>query len=168
MEFQQLNEHRSITPLLDQFSRDYARLTGRGGMKGILLIDQDAKVIAQNSMFQLKKPWDMGGIGAALYGVAKQASMYFSAPSMERISIIFDDVKFFVQSIGVVQPPGNKPNKEILFVILAEKSVKEGLVIIQMKKYARKIIDAVKESMETVKMLNLDERAMKTYLLGLG
>ena len=55
--------HEAITPLLDEIARDYARLTGWGGMKGILLVDQDAKVIAKTTAFGPRKPWDMGGIG---------------------------------------------------------------------------------------------------------
>jgi hypothetical protein len=66
--------HEAITPLLDEISRDYAKLTGWGGMKGILLVDQDAKVIAKNTMFGPKKPWDMGGIGAVLHGVASRVA----------------------------------------------------------------------------------------------
>ncbi|MBD3185223.1 hypothetical protein GF325_00230 [Candidatus Bathyarchaeota archaeon] len=157
-----------ITPILDEFTRAYARLTGRGGMRGILLIDQDAKVIAKNSMFCLKKPWDMGGIGAALYGVSKQASLYFNSAGMERISIVFDNLKFFVKCIGKVPLDDGKPSREVLFVILSEKHVKEGLVIIQMRKFAPKILEAIHKSSGTTKLLGLDERSVKSYLLGLG
>ncbi|MHA1370783.1 MAG: hypothetical protein ACTSWN_13210 [Promethearchaeota archaeon] len=166
-QFNGLN-HPVITPLLDDIAKEYARLTGKGGMKGILLVDQDAKILAKNSMFQLKKPWDMGAIGAALYGVAAQASKYFNAASMERISIIFGNMQLFTHSIGKVDVEGDSNiSRDLLLVILAEKHVKVGLVIVQMKKYARKILDAIKSSSKSMDLLQLDERGIRAYLLGL-
>ncbi|MFX0098295.1 MAG: roadblock/LC7 domain-containing protein [Candidatus Hodarchaeota archaeon] len=159
--------HDTVTPLLDQIAKDYARLTGRGGMRGILLVDQDAKVIAKNSMFQFKRPWDMGAIGAALYGVAGQSQRYFNCSSMERVSIIFGDMQLFIHNIGKVEMDENETQRDLLLVILADKSVKVGLVIVQMKRFAQAIIDAIKESQNTIDMLHLPERQIKEYLLGL-
>jgi len=161
--------HDTITPLLDQIARDYARLTGKGGMRGILLVDQDAKVIAKNSMFQFKRPWDMGAIGAALYGVAGQSQRYFDCSSMERVSIIFGDMQLFIHNIGKVEmeDEDNETKRDLLLVILADKSVKVGLVIVQMKRFAQAIVDAIKESQTTMDMLHLSERQIKEYLMGL-
>ena len=160
-------DHSEVTPLLDQLSRDYARLTGKGGMRGILVVDQDAKVIARNSMFQLKKPWDMGGIAAALHGVAKQASAYFNCASLERVAINFGDMQFFVHAIGSVEVEEGNGRRELLLVILADENVKMGLVLIQMRKIGPEIIQAIKESRKTIDLLNLDERSVKKYLLAL-
>ncbi|MHA1792336.1 MAG: hypothetical protein ACTSVI_06800 [Promethearchaeota archaeon] len=157
-----------VTPILDDLTRSYARLTGRGGIRGVLLIDQDAKVLAKNSMFCLKRPWNMGAIGAALYGVAKQASLYFNCTAMERVSIIFDSLKFFVHKIGGVPDKKSQNIKEILLVILAEKHVKEGLIIVQMRKYVDRIMKEVKHDQQTMQLLDLDERAVKEYLLGIS
>ena len=159
--------HDTITPLLDKIAIDYARLTGRGGMKGILLVDQDAKVIAKNTMFQFKKPWDMGAIGAALYGVAGQSRRYFNCSSMERVSIIFGNMQLFIHNIGKVEMDENESQRDLLLVILADKSVKVGLVIVQMKRFSQAILDAIKESRETMDVLHLSERQIKEYLMGL-
>src|SRR5271157_4547045 len=160
--------HEAITPLLDEITRDYAKLTGWGGMKGILLVDQDAKVIAKNTMFGLKKPWDMGGIGAALHGVAKQASQYFGCSALDKVAITFGDMQFFVQAIGVVDTGDGKPPRELLLVILADAKVKMGIVLVQMKKIAGRIIEAIKASAPDMNLLRLEERDVRAYLVGLG
>lgn len=160
--------HPEVTPLLDQIARDHARLVGRGGMKGILLVDQDAKVLAKNSMFQLKRPWDMGAIGAALHGVAKQASLYFNASAMERVSIIFGNMQFFIHNVGTVDTgAAGGGERELLLVILAEKDVKVGLVVVQMRRHAALIVDAVRRSAAAMGVLRLPEREVAHYLLGL-
>ncbi len=160
-------DHRAITPLLDELAREHARLTGFGGMRGILLVDQDAKVIAKNSMFGLKKPWDMGGIAAALHGVARQASAYFGGSSLDRVAITFGNMQFFVQAIGSVDAGDGRPARELLLVILADERVKMGIVLVQMKKVAPRIVEAIKASRQDMALLRLDERAVREYLQGL-
>ena len=160
--------HATITPLLDTIARDHARLTGVGGMKGILLVDQDAKVIAKNSMFGLTKPWDMGGIAAALHGVAKQASQYFGCSALDKVAISFGDMQFFVQAIGAVDTGDGKPARELLLVILADQKVKMGIVLVQMKKIAVRIIETIKASAPDMNLLRLEESDVRVYLMGLG
>jgi predicted regulator of Ras-like GTPase activity (Roadblock/LC7/MglB family) len=160
-------DHRVITPLLDDLAREHAKLTGFGGMRGILLVDQDAKVIAKNSMFGLKKPWDMGGIAAALHGVAKQASQYFGCSSLDRVAITFGNMQFFVQAIGSLDAGDGRPARELLLVILADEKVKMGIVLVQMKKIAPKIVEAIRKSAEDMALIKLDERAVREYLTGL-
>ncbi len=160
-------DHTVITPLLDEFAREHAKLTGFGGMKGILVVDQDAKVIAKNSMFGLKKPWDMGGIAAALHGVAKQASLYFGCSSLDRVAITFGNMQFFVQAIGTIEAHDTRPARELLLVILADEKVKMGIVLVQMKKIAPRIVEAIQQSRQDMALIRLDERSVKDYLLGL-
>lgn len=157
----------AIAPLLDEIARDHARLTGFGGMRGLMLVDQDAKVLAKNSLYQLKKPWDMGGIAAALHGVAKQASVYFSCSSLDRVAINFGDMQFFVQAIGTVDAGDERPPRELLLVVLADAKVKAGLVQVQLQKQAPAILAAVRQSTEATSLLRLDEGSVKSYLLGL-
>ena len=160
-------DHRAITPLLDELAREHARLTGFGGMRGILLVDQDAKVIAKNSMFGLKRPWDMGGIAAALHCVAKQASQYFGCSSLDRVAITFGNMQFFVQAIGSLDANDDRPARELLLVILADERVKMGIVLVQMRKVAPRIVEAIRKSAEDMALIRLDERAVREYLLGL-
>jgi predicted regulator of Ras-like GTPase activity (Roadblock/LC7/MglB family) len=160
-------DHRVITPLLDELAREHAKLTGFGGMKGILLVDQDAKVIAKNSMFGLKKPWDMGGIAAALHGVARQASQYFGCSSLDRVAITFGNMQFFVQAIGNLDANDGRPARELLLVILADEKVKMGIVLVQMKKIAPRIVEAIRKSAEDMALIKLDERSVREYLIGL-
>ena len=160
-------DHRVITPLLDDLAREYAKLTGFGGMKGILVVDQDAKVIAKNSMFGLKKPWDMGGIAAALHGVAKQASLYFGCSSLDRVAITFGNMQFFVQAIGSIEADDGRTARELLLVILADDKVKMGIVLVQMKRVAPRIVEAIQQSQQDMALIRLDERSVRDYLQGL-
>jgi predicted regulator of Ras-like GTPase activity (Roadblock/LC7/MglB family) len=161
-------DHRVITPLLDDFVRKHAKLTGFGGMKGIIVVDQDAKVIAMNSMFGLKKPWDMGGIAAALHGVAKQASQYFGCSSLDLVAITFGNMQFFVQAIGSIEAGDGRPARELQIVILAAEKVKMGIVLVQMKKVAPRIVEAIQQSRQDMALIRLDERSVRDYLAGLG
>ncbi len=160
-------DHRAITPLLDELAREHARLPGFGGMKGILIVDQDAKVIAKNSMFGLKRPWDMGGIAAALHGVAKQASQYFGCAALDKVAITFGNMQFFVQAIGTIDAADGRAPRDLLLVILADEKVKMGIVLVQMKKLAARIVEAIKASQADMRLIKLDERSVKDYLLGL-
>ena len=161
-------DHAKITPLLDGLARDHARLTGRGGMRAILLVDQDAKVIAKNSMFLLKRPWNMGAIAAALHGIAKQASLYFKCAGLDQVSIKFGDMQFFVQAIGSVDAGDGRPARDLLLAILADANVKMGLAIVQMRKVAGEIVTAITASGHDMALIRLDEASVKDYLLSIG
>ncbi len=115
----------------------------------------------------LKKPWDMGGIAAALHGVARQASQYFGCSSLDRVAITFGNMQFFVQAIGSVEIGDGRPARELLLVILADEKVKMGVVLVQMRKVAPRIVEAIKASRQDMALLKLDERAVREYLAGL-
>ncbi len=158
---------RVITPLLDELTREHAKLMGFGGMRGILLVDQDAKVIAKNSMFELKKPWNMGGIAATLHGVAKQASQYFGCSSLDRVAITFGNMQFFIQAIDSIDATDGRSARELLLVILANEKVKMGIVLVQMKKVAPRIVEAIQQSQQDMALIKLDEHSIRDNLVGL-
>jgi len=74
-----------ITEVLDDIRYQYGMLTRKGYIYGLIAIDQDAKIIAIDSRFDRKlNYWDLGSIGAALYGVARQGQDFFETESLER------------------------------------------------------------------------------------
>jgi hypothetical protein len=50
---------------------------------------------------------------------------------------------------------------------LADEKVKMGIVLVQMKKVAPRIVEAIRKSAEDMALIRLDERAVREYLTGL-
>ncbi|HMB65938.1 MAG TPA: hypothetical protein VKO42_03595, partial [Patescibacteria group bacterium] len=58
----------ALAKILDAFRTSYLRLARKSQLHGIVVADQDAKVLAVNSFFDDNiNYWDIGAIGAALY-----------------------------------------------------------------------------------------------------
>ncbi len=109
-----------------------------------------------------------GGDPAALLGVAKQASLYFTCAGLDQVSIKFGDMQFFVHAIGSVDAGDGRPARDLLLAILADATVKMGLAIVQMRKVAAEIVAAITASCKDMALIRLDEASVKDYLLSLG
>ena len=143
-----------LSELLDKFLQKYAQVTRSGRIYGLALVDQDAKVLAVNTFFDTDfNYWDIGAIGAALHGVAKQGKDFFQAQAVDRASIIFNDRQFFVHMIGKVILASGKARELILIVIGKELNI--GLIIMLMKGNAEIIkltVEADQNSQQTMQM----------------
>ena len=92
-----------ISKRLNDIRHGYGVLTRRGVIYGLIAIDQDAKIIAVDERFDRKlNYWDLSSIGAALYGVSRQGQDFFDANSLERATVIYDNMKLIVKCIGAV------------------------------------------------------------------
>ena len=121
-----------ITNVLDEIRYNHGILTRKGFIYGLIAIDQDAKIIAIDSRFDRKlNYWDLSSIGAALYGVAKQGQDFFETESLERATIIYQDMRLFVKSIGNVELH-KKGKRDILIVLLTDNEVNLGIMILQL------------------------------------
>lgn len=153
-----------ITIVLDEIRYSYGMLTRRGYIYGLIAIDQDAKIIAIDSRFDGKlNYWDLSSIGAALYGVARQAQDFFEADSLIRATLIYKDLQLYVKSIGDVILH-KKGKREILVVLLVDNMVNIGVLILQMRKFSDKIKEAIVKSQEIMTNLAMTERELKDYL----
>lgn len=153
-----------ISEVLDEIRYSYGKLTRKGFIYGLIAIDQDAKIIAIDSRFDRKlNYWDLSSIGAALYGVARQAKDFFDTDSLIRATLIFRDLQLYVKSIGEV-PLIKKGKREILIILLVDNEVNIGVVILQMRKYAEKIKEAIKQNNEIIKKLEMTETELKDYI----
>ncbi len=156
-----------ITEVLDEIRENYGLLTRKGYIYGIIAIDQDAKIIAIDSRFDNKlNYWDLSSIGAALYGVARQGQDFFDTDYLERASIIYNNMQLFVKSIGNVIIE-NKGEREILIILLTDKEVNIGVIVLQMKKYAAKIKKAIEENQTIKNTLKMSERELKEHIKNL-
>jgi len=139
-------------------------LTRRGYIYGLIAIDQDAKIIAIDSRFDRKlNYWDLSSIGAALYGVARQAQDFFETDSLIRATLIYKDLQLYVKSIGDVILH-KKGKREILVVLLVDNMVNIGVLILQMRKFSQKIKEAITRNQTIMTKLQMTERELKEYL----
>lgn len=153
-----------ISDILDEIRLSYGKLTRKGFIYGLITIDQDAKIIAIDSRFDRKlNYWDLSSIGAALYGVARQAQDFFEAQALVRATLIFKDLQLYVKSVGKIDLP-NKGNREILVILFVDNEVNIGVLILQMNKFAEKIREAIKKSSEIMTKLEMNEAELKDYL----
>lgn len=153
-----------ITEVLDEIRENYGLLTRKGYIYGIIAIDQDAKIIAIDSRFDNKlNYWDLSSIGAALYGVARQGKDFFDTDYLERASIIYNSMQLFVKSIGHVNIE-HKGKREILIILLTDKEVNIGVMILQMKKYSAKIKDTIEKNQAIKNTLKMNEKELKEHI----
>ena len=153
-----------ITEVLDDIKYNYGKLTRRGYIYGLIAIDQDAKIIAIDSRFDRRlNYWDLSSIGAALYGVARQAQDFFDTQNLIRATLIFKDLQLYVKSVGFVNLP-KKGKREILVILLVNNEVNIGVLILQMSKFAQKIQEAVRRNSEIMSKLEMNEAELKKYL----
>ena len=153
-----------ITIVLDEIRYSYGMLTRRGYIYGLIAIDQDAKIIAIDSRFDRKlNYWDLSSIGAALYGVARQAQDFFETDSLIRATLIYKDLQLYVKSIGDVILH-KKGKREILVVLLVDNMVNIGVLILQMRKFSQKIKEAITKNQNIMTKLEMTERELKEYL----
>jgi len=153
-----------ITIVLDEIRYSYGMLTRRGYIYGLIAIDQDAKIIAIDSRFDRKlNYWDLSSIGAALFGVARQAQDFFETDSLIRATLIYKDLQLYVKSIGDVMLH-KKRKREILVVLLVDNMVNIGVLILQMRKFSQKIKEAITRNQTIMTKLEMTERELKEYL----
>jgi predicted regulator of Ras-like GTPase activity (Roadblock/LC7/MglB family) len=154
----------NISKQLDAIREGYIKLSGHGLIHGLMCVDQDAKIVAINENFDKNlNIWDLGALGAAMYGVSKQGADFFKSENLERADMIYGNVQFLVRSIGGFQLD-NRGNRELLIVVLADKKVNIGLMILQMQKYAKIIKDEVEENAKIKETLKLSEEEMRVHI----
>ena len=153
-----------IAQVLDEVRYNYGMLTRKGYIYGLIAIDQDAKIIAIDSRFDRKlNYWDLSSIGAALYGVARQAQDFFETDSLVRATLIYKDLQLYVKSIGDVILV-KKGKREILVILLVDIQVNIGVLILQMRKFSAKIKQAITRSQTIMEKLQMSEQDLKDHL----
>ena len=153
-----------VSNVLDDIRYNYGMLTRKGYIYGLIAIDQDAKIIAVDSRFDRKlNYWDLSSIGAALYGVARQAQDFFETDSLVRATLIYKDLQLYVKSIGDIILT-KKGNREILVVLLVDNMVNIGVLILQMRKFSIKLKQEITKSQTVMNKLQMSEQELKEHL----
>ena len=156
-----------ISKVFDEVRYNYGMLTRKGYIYGLIAIDQDAKIIAVDSQFDRKlNYWDLSSIGAALYGVARQAQDFFEADSLVRATLIYKDLQLYVKSIGDIVLV-KKGKREILVILLVDNTVNIGVLILQMRKFSIKIKQEITKNQLVMNKLQMTEQELKENLKNL-
>ncbi len=156
--------NNDLSRILDTFRERYGRLSRVGRLNGLLIVDQDAKVLAVNNFFDTHlNYWDIGAIGAALYGVSKQGRDFLSAGDLDRATMIYDSKQFFVQNIGDIQL-ANGRTRELILIALGDIKMNIGLVVMQMRKLAPKILAQVKSDAHMQEVMQMSEKELCRHL----
>jgi predicted regulator of Ras-like GTPase activity (Roadblock/LC7/MglB family) len=153
-----------LSIILDTFREKYGRLSRVGRLNGLLIVDQDAKVLAVNQFFDTNlNYWDIGAIGAALYGVSKQGRDFLSAGNLDRATMIYASKQFFVQNIGDIQLPDGRI-RELILIALGDVKMNIGLVVMQMRRLAPKILDQVRTDSRMQEVMQMSEKELCRHL----
>ena len=95
--------------------------------------------------------------------MSRQGQDFFDAKYLERASIIYNDLQLFVKSIGQVNIE-KKGKREILIVLLADKEVNIGVIILQMSRFGLKIKNEIESSGKIQKTLKMNEKELKEHI----
>lgn len=156
--------NNKLSTLLDTFRERYGRLSRVGRLNGLLIVDQDAKVLAVNQFFDTNlNYWDIGAIGAALYGVSKQGRDFLSAGDLDRATMIYQSKQFFVQNIGNIQLADGR-TRELVLIALGDTKMNIGLVVMQMRKLAPKILAQVQSNVQMQDVMQMSEKELCRHL----
>jgi len=125
------------------------------------------KALYQNNISkvldEVRYNWDLSSIGAALYGIARQAQDFFETDSLVRATLIYKDLQLYVKSIGDIVLV-KKGKREILVVLLVDNTVNIGVLILQMRKFSIKIKQEITKSQVVMTKLQMTEQELKEHL----
>jgi predicted regulator of Ras-like GTPase activity (Roadblock/LC7/MglB family) len=134
-----------LAAILDDIRTKYYSLVRAGQMHGLMIADQDAKVLAVNSFFdQNLSYWDIAALGAALYGVSKQGRDFFKAQDLDKAAMFYKNAQFFVNYINSVQIDETH-TRELILIVLGDRAINIGMIFSMMKQFAEKIKAAVEQ-----------------------
>lgn len=155
-----------ISTVLNDLRAAYSTLSRKGLIRGILAVDQDAKVLAVDDFIRIwgREYWNIGALAAALYGVSRQGRAFFDAKPLDRAEMIFGDLQFFVKSVGVARTPGGRA-RELLLAVLADRDVNIGLIVMQMNRFAPRLLQVVEEEPAAGEMMEMSEREVRARIL---
>jgi hypothetical protein len=147
----------NLAGILDEIRAKYFSLVRAGLMHGLIIADQDAKVLAVNSFFDTHLSyWDIAALGVALYGVSKQGKDFFKAEDLDRASMFYKNAQFFVEYINSVQLPDGR-SRELILIVLGDRRLNVGMIFTMLRQFAEKIKHAVEQDSNLTATMKMSE-----------
>jgi predicted regulator of Ras-like GTPase activity (Roadblock/LC7/MglB family) len=158
---------------------DYRRSFGTGSIEIILLIDEDAKILANASPYDSNKSiYDLSVLSAALYGIATEGSERFTCEDFNTCLLAWRDQQIFIQSIGVLKlEPKKLPDngsvadqrkeRTLILAALTDDRVNIGLMRVKLKGIVGQILKLARESSPVISLLEAKEEDLEQIIKGL-
>jgi len=176
------HKDNELSSLLRRVIDEYRRNFGTGSIEVILLIDEDAKILATASLCDMGTSiYDLGVLSAALFGIAAEGQERFGCEDFNTCLVTWRDRQIFTQSIGVVKVEAqNKRNennitakrrkKERVLIVtaLTDERVNIGLMRVKMKEVAGEILKLVSNSPPAMRLLSAKEEEIEALVKTLG
>ena len=148
-----------VSDALDSLLESYRRTLGRGDIDGLLLVDSDGKALAKSRFFRVKNAWNVGALGAALAGIARQGENHMGADEFQNAMIMYRSKQFYVCKIGDLNG-----DKSLLLLILANERANIGFIRAKMKQYAKRIEEEIRNCEPVRRTIEISEEQIEDIL----
>ena len=148
-----------VSDALDSLLESYRRTLGRGDIDGLLLVDGDGKALAKSRFFRVKNAWNVGALGAALAGIARQGENHMGADEFQNAMIMYRSKQFYVCKIGNLNG-----SKSLLLLILANERANIGFIRAKMKQYAKRIEEEIRNCEPVRRTIEISEEQIEDIL----
>jgi predicted regulator of Ras-like GTPase activity (Roadblock/LC7/MglB family) len=174
------HESSNLIPILQRVIDEYRRNFGTGLIDAILLIDEDAKVLAGASPCDMGNSiYDLGILSAALFGIAAEGKDRFGCEDLSTCLLTWKDRQIFIQSIGAVKANGDETGRSggrdtrrrerrLILSALTDERVNIGLMRIKMREVAGEILRLVSISSPAMRLLNAKEEEIEKMIKNLS
>ena len=148
-----------VSDALDSLLESYRRTLGRGDIDGLLLVDSDGKALAKSRFFRVKNAWNVGALGAALAGIARQGENHMGADEFQNAMIMYRSKQFYVCKVGDLNG-----DKSLLLLILANGRANIGFIRAKMKQYAKRIEEEIRNCEPVRRTIEISEEQIEDVL----
>jgi predicted regulator of Ras-like GTPase activity (Roadblock/LC7/MglB family) len=169
------NGDKELGSLLRRVIEEYRSNFGTGSIELILLVDEDAKILAMASLCDMgSSVYDLGVLSAALFGIAAESQERFGCEEFDTCLVTWKDRQIFSQSIGVVKVEEEneknvdngttrqrKKERTLILAALTDERVNIGLMRVKMKEVAGEILKKVTKSSIAVRLLGAKEEEIE-------
>jgi predicted regulator of Ras-like GTPase activity (Roadblock/LC7/MglB family) len=173
-------ETNKLIPILHRVIDEYRRNLGTGLIDAILLVDEDAKVLAGASPCNMGNSlYDLGILSAALFGIAAEGKDRFGCDDLSTCLLTWKDRQMFIQSIGFVKANGGESGgsgegevrskeRRLILSALTDERVNIGLMRVKMREVAGEILKSVSMSSPAMRLLNAKEEEIEKMIKSLS
>jgi predicted regulator of Ras-like GTPase activity (Roadblock/LC7/MglB family) len=169
-----------LDSILYRIIEDYRRSFGTGLIETILLIDEDAKMLASASPYESGGSiYDLGVLSAALYGIAAQGPERFGCEDFNTCLVTWKDRQIFIQSIGMLKVNGEnnggnarleerRKARVLILAALTDERINIGLMRVKMKEVVGEILKSASESSPVMRLLDAKEEDVERLIKDLS
>jgi predicted regulator of Ras-like GTPase activity (Roadblock/LC7/MglB family) len=176
------NKENDLSLLLRKVVDEYHRNLGSGSIEVMLLVDEDAKILATTSLCDMGTSiYDLGVLSAALFGIAAEGQERFGCEDFNTCLMTWKDRQIFAQSIGTVRvetenakggdnvaDKRQKKERNLILAAFTDERVNIGLMRVKMKEVAGEVLKLVSKSQPSMRLLRAKEEEIEELVKALA